>query len=186
MLLIRHAEADHGGRLVGRTDVPAILPDETELTRLRGGLTSATRIVVSPALRCQMTAKALFPESPFTTDSRLWEQNFGQDEGRAFADLADLGPLSLGELAAHKAPDGESFLDMCARVTPALREIAETTKSGCVAVVAHAGTVRAALGSALGDPSRGLAFEVAPLSGTLLRAFGDQIAIVRTNASLAP
>ena len=71
MLLIRHAPADHGGRLCGRTDVPAILPSEADLAPLRGWLSGCTRVVTSPALRCVQTAGALLPDHARPTDNRL-------------------------------------------------------------------------------------------------------------------
>ena len=53
-------------------------------------------------------------------------------------------------------------------MAPALGDLAG--QGGRVAVVAHAGVIRAALGLALGAPARGLAFQVAPLSLTRLVA----------------
>ena len=61
-------------------------------------------------------------------------------------------------------PGGESFADACARIVPALESLA--AGGGRIAVVAHAGTVRAALSRALGRPGAALAFRVAPLSLT--------------------
>ena len=55
-----------------------------------------------------------------------------------FAELMDRAGL-----AAHCPPGGESFLDMAARVTPALLDLPE----GRTLIVAHAGTVRAARSS---------------------------------------
>jgi alpha-ribazole phosphatase len=95
-------------------------------------------------------------------DDRLWEQDFGTWEDRPYADLPDLGPLSPEELAGHRPPEGESFADLCARAGPAL------AGCGSATVVAHAGTVRAALALALGAIPAALAFEVAPLSVTRL------------------
>ena len=63
-------------------------------------------------------------------------------------------------------PGGESFADLCARIAPALARLAD---GGRVTVVAHAGTVRAALALALGAVPPALAFEVAPLSATSVR-----------------
>ena len=84
----------------------------------------------------------------------------------------------LDAQAAHRPPGGESFLDVCQRIGPAVREMAA---AGDVTVVAHAGTVRAALALAVG-PTAALAFEVAPLSVTRLRALpGGGWAIAEVN-----
>ncbi len=167
LILIRHAPALHEGRLAGRRDVAANLSDAAQFDALRAMLAreGVTRRVSSPARRCVQTAGVLWPGQDASQDARLWEQDFGAWEGMAFADLPDLGNLSRADLAAHCPPGGESFTDLCARVTPALQEIASAP--GVVAVVAHAGVIRAALG--VGPAALG--FEIAPLSVTMLRVF---------------
>lgn len=167
LILIRHAPAVTGGRLCGRTDVVADCGDGEALGALRAALGTPRRLVTSPALRCRQTAAALWPGAAAEVDAALWEQDFGAWEGLALADLPDLGPLEAGALAAHRPPGGESFADLCTRVRPALIRLAG---AGTVTVVAHAGTVRAGLALALGAEAPALAFEVAPLSVTRIRA----------------
>ena len=184
LVILRHAPADHGGRLCGHTDVAACLPGDNVLGPLRRLLTDCA-VVVSPARRCRETAEALFPNLAYAQDDRLWEQDFGEDEGRPFEELPDLGPLSLDALARHAAHGGESFLDMVGRVEPPLREIAKHVRAaGPTLIVAHAGTARAGLGLALEHPALGLKFEVAPLSLTRLRCLDDGFSIIATNQCL--
>ncbi|MEM1431084.1 MAG: histidine phosphatase family protein [Pseudomonadota bacterium] len=179
LVMIRHAPAAHGGRLCGRTDVEAEIP--ADLSAWRAALPQGA-LITSPARRCVATAAALFPGQQAGADPRLWEQDFGVEDGRPFADLPDLGPLPRDALAARRPERGESFLDMVHRVTPALRELAGAARAqGPVAVVAHAGTVRAALGLALDDWPAALAFEVAPLSLTRLRCVENGMSIVSAN-----
>ncbi|THH38181.1 histidine phosphatase family protein [Aliishimia ponticola] len=181
LILLRHAPADHGGRLCGRTDVAACLPGEEVLAPLRARLAGA-QVVTSPALRCQATAQALFPDRTIPQDPRLWEQDFGTDDGRAFCDLPDLGPLTTEELARHAAPEGESFLDMTARIDPALMAYAASVQAeGPMVLVAHAGTARAALGIAMGHPALALKFEIAPLSLVRLRCFAQGFSVIAVN-----
>jgi alpha-ribazole phosphatase len=167
LILIRHAPALTGGRLCGRTDVPADCSDAARIAALRAAVDDPGRIVTSPALRCRQTAAALWPAAILDADPALWEQDFGLWDGKEMSEVPDLGPLSPADLARHRPPDGESFDDLCARVAPALTRLAG---GGRVTVVAHAGTVRAALALALGAVPPALAFEVAPLSLTRLRA----------------
>lgn len=167
LVLIRHAPARTEGRLCGRTDVPADCSDAARFAALRQALGAPGRLITSPALRCRQTAEALWPGLAAEEDPRLWEQDFGTWEGQAPGDLPDLGPLGAAELARHRPPGGESFADLCARTTPALATLAT---GGRVTVIAHAGTVRAALALALGAVPVALAFEVAPLSLTRLTA----------------
>lgn len=169
--MIRHAPALHGGALAGRRDVAADLGDGAAVAAVRGALGDVTRVLSSPALRCVQTAEALFPGRAFTQDARLWEQDFGTWEGMAFNALPDLGPMSRAGLAAHCPPGGESFADLCARVWPALHEIAA---GGDAVIVAHAGVIRAGLALAIDSVPQGLAFEVAPLSLTGLHQIAGQ------------
>lgn len=163
LILIRHAPALTGGRLCGRSDVAADCGDGARIAALRAALGTPCRIVSSPALRCRQTASALWPDTAAEVDAALREQDFGDWEGLALADLPDLGPLDAAALAVHRPPGGESFADLCARTCPALIRLAS---GGTVTVVAHAGTVRAGLALALGVGAPALAFEVAALSVT--------------------
>lgn len=164
-VLIRHAPVAGGTGLAGRRDVAAVLPDAAVLAMVRAAAGPVGRVLASPARRCRDTAAALFPGMAAEEDPRLWEQDFGAWEGTV---PPDLGPMPRDALAAHTPPGGESFADLCARLAPALTGAA---RGGRVAVVAHAGTVRGALALALGAPGAALAFEVAPLSLTLVRVF---------------
>ncbi|QFT62961.1 histidine phosphatase family protein [Roseivivax sp. THAF30] len=182
LILIRHAPADHGGRLVGRTDVPAILPEKDALSKLRAAL-SGCEAVSSPARRCRETAAAVFPGREIPEDACLWEQDFGAEDGLPFDALPDLGPLTLSELAQRRPPEGESFSDLCERAAPALERLeARAREGGSIAVIAHAGLVRAALSRALGHKEAGLAFEIAPLSLTRLRCHPGGLSIICVNA----
>lgn len=182
LLLIRHAPAETGGRLCGRRDVPARLDDRAALSRLASALTGVRQVVTSPAIRCRQTAEALFPGINPDEDARLWEQDFGAEDGMDYADLPDLGPLSREALAERRPPGGESFAEMAVRAIPALEELAAA--DGPVAVVAHAGTVRAGLALALGSVPAALAFEVAPLSLTRIRCLGGAFSVVSVNLSV--
>ncbi|MCV2872766.1 histidine phosphatase family protein [Defluviimonas sp. WL0050] len=170
LMLIRHAPALHGGRLCGRTDVPADCSDTARIAALRDRIGQPDRILVSPALRCRQTARALWPDlgAP-ETDAALWEQDFGDWEGMAFTDLPDLGAISSSALATYRPPGGESFSDLCTRIAPVL----SAAQGGSVAIVAHAGVVRAGLALALGSAPAALGFEVAPLSLTRVTSLGD-------------
>ncbi|MFT4014081.1 MAG: histidine phosphatase family protein [Paracoccus sp. (in: a-proteobacteria)] len=154
LLLARHAPLAQPG-LAGRRDLPADCGDRAGLDWL-GKQLSGLPLLCSPALRCRQTVAAMGREAEPVAD--LWEQDFGLWETEGFPDL---GPLPPKALAAHRPKDGESFLDMAARVQPVLLR-----QSGTVGIVAHAGTVRAALALAVGPEA--LSFAVAPLSLTIL------------------
>ncbi|MDO5657105.1 MAG: histidine phosphatase family protein [Paracoccus sp. (in: a-proteobacteria)] len=176
LILIRHAPADHQGRLAGRRDVAAIRPERAVLHAARARIGAVDAVVASPALRCRMTAGWLFPDAAPHLDPRLWEQDFGAWEGLLFDQIPDHGAMSRRDLARLAPPGGESFASLYARVRPALE-----AATGRVAIVAHAGTVRAALSMALGQVGAGLAFSIDPLSVTRLIRAGDTWAVVSVN-----
>lgn len=170
LVLLRHAPTAGGERLCGRTDAPAnIAPDR--IAAVRACLEGITCVVRSPALRCAQTASALWPAAQIATDARLWEQDFGDHDGLLYSDLPDLGPMTNTALAAYAPPNGESFNALCDRVFPALAAhgAAAFAAQAPLAIVAHAGVVRAAIASTMQHHSDALAFEVDPLSITRLR-----------------
>ena len=172
LILIRHAPADHGGALCGRRDVAVATLDGAGAL---GAYLPDLPIVTSPALRCRQTAQAIWPGRTIAQDARLWEQDFGAEDGVRFDQLPDLGPMDMNTLAARVPAQGESFVQMCDRVQPALRALAPAI------IIAHAGTVRAGLACALGNVGPALSFEVAPLSVTHLRVSDHGWSIRRTN-----
>lgn len=184
LVLIRHAPVDSNGTLYGRRDLPARFDQTRALDALRLAVEPFDRIVCSPAKRCVQTAQYLWPDRPVVTEPSLWEQDFGEWEGRSFTALPDLGPLSPADLASHRPPGGESFDDVCARVRRGLSDICTTP--GRVAIVAHAGTIRAALAMALGSIPAALGFEIATLSLsriTALHGVGFSIGCVNVQPS---
>ncbi len=184
LILIRHAPALADGRLAGWRDVPADVSDTKAMARLRAWIGEPAQVIVSPALRCSQTAHAVFPAADAKEDKRLWEQNFGDHEGLRPDELPDLGVLPRSELAKVAPPNGESFLAMVERAGPALLDLADQTKqAGPIAVVAHAGTVRAGLALALDSVAAALAFEAAPLSATKLRCFDGGLSVICTNVT---
>lgn len=188
LLLIRHAPALNAGRLAGRRDVPADITDDVAMAALRKHMGVVDRVIASPALRCRQTAQALWADTEPRLDQRLWEQDFGLWEGLPFAEIPDQGALPSEQLALLAPPEGESFADLCARVAPALEQIAALP--GRSAIVAHAGTIRAALAMALGTSGGtigpALAFSIDPLSITRLIPCGTQWAIGCVNQKACP
>ncbi|MFN3644238.1 MAG: histidine phosphatase family protein [Gemmobacter sp.] len=179
MIQVHHAPAETGRRLCGRTDMPDRPDGRAQPAALAARPAGVARVAVSPARRCRETAAALFPGRRPDPDPRLSGRDFGAHEGRMLADLPDLGPLARAELAQIAPPGGESFAATWARMRPALTGLAaQARRAGPVAVIAHAGTVRAALAFALGDVPAAYAFELAPLSLTRLRSLRRGLVLV--------
>lgn len=177
--LIRHAPPLNDGCLAGRRDVNADCSDTLAFDAMCRLIGDPTYVLCSPAQRCRQTAEAL-KLSPARYEPALWEQNYGSWEGQRFKDLPDLGHMSVTELAEYSTDGGESFNDMATRIVPELRELTCDTL-----IVAHAGTVRAALSMVVGAAA--LSFSVSPLSLTIMRstARGWAIEAVNLTASRA-
>lgn len=170
LMILRHAPLARPG-LAGRHDVAADCSDRAALDWAARSLRGTDACWASPALRCRQTAQALALEPEHLPD--LWEQDFGAWEQPGIR-IPDLGPLPLAELAAHRPPGGESFLDMASRVQPVLR-----TARGRTAIIAHAGTARAALAMVIGPAA--LSFVIAPLSLTVLSRAGESWTVEAVN-----
>ncbi len=182
LILVRHAPVAERGKLFGRTDAAAEMPSGVELSGLAAHLSSATRRVTSPALRCRQTAHAIWGEdAPLEECPTLWEQDFGDWEGASFDALPDLGTQTGQALAEYAPPAGESFADVRRRAEAKLLELASPQSGPTVACV-HAGIVRACLAIAIESDPAALRFEVDCLSMTRFSMVSDGVlSIVSAN-----
>lgn len=138
------------GRCYGRLDAP--LPDVAfdRAARLVAPDLPSWPITSSPRLRCVGLANALLAlqreagraaECAIRIDPRWQELDFGDWEGRPWSALPrDALDAWSRDIAGYTMPGGESFLDLIARVRDALAAL-DTPH----VIVAHAGTIRAAL-----------------------------------------
>ena len=103
------------------------------------------RVISSDLTRCTMTADGLGLE--YSTDARLREINTGAFGGLLIADIRERFPDEVGpwDQRYGRAPDGESWLDLVARVGAFLAESRVLEIEGDVCLVAHGGTIRALL-----------------------------------------
>ena len=72
------------------------------------------------------------------------------------------------------APGGESFMDLYNRVCAAIYRITVENAGRDVIAVAHGGTIKAAIGLALGQPDKGLAFDIDNCSVTRLDRYVNE------------
>ena len=173
---VRHAPVtDHGGRLYGRSDVPANTGERAPFDALAGALPSGAAWLTSALLRTHQTADAIaaaghaVPARAVEPD--LDEQDFGAWQGLTWDEVASErgGPAHKYWVApAHVTPpEGESFATVMERVAAAVARRTARHAGGDIVAVAHGGSIRAALALALGlDPERALAFSIDNLSIT--------------------
>lgn len=174
---VRHAPArltdDAVSSFLGWSDPPADLSDEHALGVLRSALPEEAAILSSDLVRARETADAIARRNNkrLEPEPQLREQNFGAWEGRPY------GAPEMAEFWRNPAlaapPEGESFAEVCDRVSRAVMTQNGEDETEIVAV-AHAGSIRAALALALGlPPSQALTFEIAPLSLTRIDWLAD-------------
>lgn len=187
--LVRHAVVAAAARAVlyGSRDVP--LCDESLLREVALHRWLAQRLppgaawYISGLSRTRATAEAVFAagyaRAPLGVEADLREQDLGDWQGLAHAELpARLRhpPHPFWPHAGEEAPpNGERFTDVRARVGPVLARLAAAHAGGDVVVIAHGGSIRAALAHALDlSPHQALGFSIANLGLTrLLRVGGD-------------
>jgi len=140
---VRHGPT-HARTMVGWTDLEADLSDTAALARLSAYLPSDASVVSSDLVRARTTADAIAGSRPRLPDLRdLREIHFGAWENRTFAEIAADDPdgiRAFWEKAGDiRAPGGESWRDLSARVTAAADRLA--ARCGNVIVVAHFGAI---------------------------------------------
>ena len=143
--LIRHTTPDVAkGICYGQTDLKlkASFPEEAErvLQQLPQDLDA---VYSSPLQRCVLLAEKI--SSNYKTDARLMEFNFGAWEMQAWDDIPveEIQPW-YDDFVHVKARDGESYVEMAARVQAFMTEL-RTTPYSKVAVVCHSAVIRSIL-----------------------------------------
>ena len=196
LFLVRHALVARAARAVlyGAMDVALCddaLREEVALHRwLAERLPRPAHWVVSGLSRTRATAAAVFaagyPETPLEEEPDLAEQHLGEWQGiphEALPERLQHPPHPFWPHgAAEKPPGGESFDEMRARVGPVMDRLAERHAGGDVVVVAHGGSIRAALAHALDlSAHQALVFSVRNLGLTRLERHGADWRVAAVN-----
>jgi alpha-ribazole phosphatase len=162
LLLIRHTRPEADPELcIGQLDVDCAAGWEPHADRLGKIVPKPDRLYTSPARRCRLLADRLAPGWQLAprADARLLELDFGDWEGRPWSSIGhDLKGRADGSHALAP-PHGETWGALLVRVGAFLDGLG--THAGRVAIVTHAGPVRAALVHCLGLPAvAGSRFEI--------------------------
>jgi alpha-ribazole phosphatase len=148
LTLIRHPRPSlPAGTCVGRLDVECAGGWEPHAERLARVLGTPDRLFTSPARRCVVLAERLgagYRLAP-SVDPRLHELDFGEWEGRRWADIGHTATQILGssDFFDQAPPGGESYRDLMTRIDAFLAELGSTFER--VAIVTHSGPIRALL-----------------------------------------
>ena len=178
--LIRHAPVSGPPGMLHDLEAPADICDIAALSRLRAQLPADRSAITSSARRAQETARALGLEP--RVEPAFNEQDFGEWTGRTHDELRRALGAAYDDFwhapASNRPPGGETFVEQIARVRGAI----DALPAGDVIVVAHGGTIRAALAIALDIAAEAaLAFVIDPWLLTRLDRLDGGWRIVAVN-----
>ena len=160
LLLIRHSitPGNIKKQYIGSTDQP-LAPEGEALARERAALMPpAEALWISPMLRCRQTAAILFPNLIPTLVPDLRECDFGDFEGKTWAEIKDRPEYQtwMGGDQGAALPNGEPVGAFYARCRRGFLQVLQQARAWNLqrgAVVAHGGTWLAVL-EAYGRPQR--------------------------------
>jgi alpha-ribazole phosphatase len=162
---VRHAPVPDNGRIYGQRDLDCDCSNTAVFDALARELPRDAVWVTSHLARTRQTADAILRamsagQSVLRTMPELAEQNLGDWQGldRAAFLRSRANPHPHWFAAAsERAPNGESFSDVIARVSAAMDSLSVEFAEQDIVAVAHGGTIKAALSVALSiDPDSAL------------------------------
>lgn len=188
LFLIRHGQTGWNAldRAQGHTDIPL---DETGLRQAESlgaqfAEMSLARVLSSDLARASQTASpvARASNSSLEVATALREKCFGDWEGEPFSWIRERTPdgHNLDELYHFKAPNGESFSEMWARLDATVAEMRECGED--VALVTHGGTACLLLAKLLcADFATSRSFRFSNASVTELERRNGTFRLIRYN-----
>ena len=170
--LIRHTTPDvQKGVCYGQTNLHLVATFEEEFKQIKEKLSvfleknPIEKIYTSPLLRCKKLAQNLqnkylgdVQQGNFVEDTRLMEMNFGDWEMKTWEHIHENDINNwMNDFVTIKTPNGESFEGLSARVKKFWEEILvlsnkDENKNKNIAIITHAGVIRAILALILGFP----------------------------------
>jgi alpha-ribazole phosphatase len=179
---VRHAPVrEDNGCIYGQKDLGCDTSDRAVFEAVGKILPRNAVWVASNLKRTHQTADAIwaagFPRpAKMAHEADLAEQHLGEWQGMNRAAFVASRPAGSHWFADIDVPPpgGESFMDLYNRVRGAIERITIEHAGRDVIAVAHGGTIKAALGLALGEqPEKGLAFDIDNCSVTRLDHFAS-------------
>ncbi|WP_315719551.1 MULTISPECIES: histidine phosphatase family protein [unclassified Bradyrhizobium] len=174
---VRHAPVrSDGGNIYGQSDIACDTGDREVFEAVAKILPRSAVWYASNLMRTHQTAEAIweagFPRpADMIKEAAFAEQHLGQWQGMNRAAFLASRPAGSHWFAAidEPAPGGESYMDLYTRVTAAIARITVAEAGRDVIAVGHGGTIKAAVGLALGGlVEKGLAFDIDNCSVTRL------------------
>jgi len=179
---VRHAPVrNDGGNIYGQSDLACDTSDREVFEAVAKILPREAVWVSSNLMRTHQTAEAIwaagYPKpADMPWEAALAEQHLGQWQGMNRAAFQASRPPGSSWFAdiSEPAPGGESFMDLYNRTKGVVDRLTLAHAGRDVVAVAHGGTIKAALGLALGGlVEKGLSFDIDNCSITRLDHFAN-------------
>ena len=153
LILLRHGQtaANAASLLQGRIDLPL---DETGIAQARRSgehlrsMYSDLVVISSPLLRARETAAAIADD--VLIDERFIELDYGDWDGLALSEVDQQQWQQWRHDASFRPPNGETLVELDARVQPALDELVDRARNATVVVVSHVSPIKSAVAWAMG------------------------------------
>jgi alpha-ribazole phosphatase len=175
---VRHAPVrEDDGCIYGQKDLGCDTSDRVVFDAVGKILPRDAVWIASNLKRTHQTAEAIwaagFPRpAQMTQEADLAEQHLGEWQGLNRKAFYASRPIEVGSYwfapVDEPAPGGESFMDLYNRAGRVIQRVNADHAGRDVIAVAHGGTIRAAVGLAIGSPEKGLAFTIDNCSVTRL------------------
>jgi len=152
LILVRHGQTtlNASGQLVGRLDPPLTDVGRRQAVALGEAVRGAARVVSSPLSRARETASLLGLDAPVEVDERWIELDYGEWDGRPFADVPAEQWAHWRADPSFAPPGGESLDSVGARVAAACADLLDDAARRDIVVVSHVSPIKAAVAWSLG------------------------------------
>lgn len=176
---VRHAPVrEDEGHIYGQKDLNCDCSDTVVFNAVARVLPRGASWYASPLKRTHQTAAAIWaaglaPPPDLRIDAAFSEQHLGEWQGRNRAEFFATRPPEIASYwfapAEERAPGGESFNDVFARVREAVERLTARHRGEDIVVASHGGPIKAAIAHALGlEAKGGFAFTIDNCSVTRL------------------
>lgn len=155
------------------------------LMRLKG----VDRIIASPLMRAQQTARAVADrvDAVVETDPRWIELDYGDYDGRPMSSIDSATWARWREDPHFRPPGGETMAELNARVQRALVDLVDDANGDHVVVVSHVSPIKAAVAWALGvDIGVSWRTSLDRASMSTIRLHAERPALVTFNVTVHP
>lgn len=153
LILLRHGQTSANAKslLQGRIDLPL---DEVGVAQAQKcgeflrAIYGEITVLSSPLIRAQQTAAAVSDD--VAIDERFIELDYGDWDGVALADVDQTQWAQWRQDPTFRPPNGETLLELDARVQPALHELIDQARTRNIVVVSHVSPIKSGVAWAMG------------------------------------